>query len=250
MQEQLNKVYEEFQTEAKAISQTLIKQLTAPILIQLPEQWEQSKKRILIVGQETMGWSYDKDEHPERSFPDIKTFEDFLAIPESIPAMLETYRYFEFAKVRPKNHRSPYWRAYRQIRESIGDKPDGFETHVITTNLFRMSYGGKSILKKGRPVVSKDDYEKILNMSGSLLKKELEILKPSSVIFFTGPYYNNPLYSIFKDCHTVDWHNHNSTRTSNIDHHLLPKKTFRTYHPGYLNRGHWNIVNEIIKDIK
>ncbi len=247
MQEQLNQAYSEFKNEALAISRELMKQLSAPILINLPAAWSKNRKRILIVGQETMGWNYNAEEHPENSFPNIHTFEDFISAPESIPAMLETYRHFEFAKTRPKNHRSPYWRAYRQIRKAVGDKPDGFETRVIATNLFRMSYNGESIVGKNIPM---SDYEKIIELSGNLLKKELKILRPTSVIFFTGPRCNNALYKIFEDCETKQWKDYDQSRTSEIIHPLLPKNTFRTYHPGYLNWGHWHIVNEIIEGLE
>jgi len=107
-----------------------------------------------------------------------------------------------------------------------------------------MSLDGGSVIDNG----TEEEISTIRDASAGLLLEEIKILRPTSVIFFTGSRYNEALYSEFKDCGLKQFMDYDdSSRTSYIAHPDLPKKSIRTYHPGYLNRGHWEIVNHIVE---
>jgi len=244
MQNQLNQIYVTFKKQAN-FRKELRDRLSPPLLLKVSDTWTNSKQRVLIIGQETLGWSFRKGEYYEWPYTPVLSFKDFKNTAQSVDAMVHGYSCFEFAKYQPENYRSPFWKAYRQVRKANGDQRDGIETTVLWTNLFRMSLDDGSVVNNG----TKDEVIAIRESSAGLLLSEIEILKPTSVIFFTGPEYNDFLYSEFKNCNLVKFKNYDVSRTSLVDHPILPAKTVRTYHPGYLNRGHWDIVDQIIEQV-
>jgi hypothetical protein len=79
-----------------------------------------------------------------------------------------------------------------------------------------------------------------------LLQAEIEITKPSVVVFFTGPSYDHRLASTFPGLSFET----SSRRLSRVFHPLLPRHSYRTYHPNYLRRSksNWTVLDEI-KDL-
>lgn len=199
----------------------------------------------MIVGQETLGWGFDAGSYYDWPYPSICSFNDFISVPDSVEAMIYAYKAFEFSKFQPDNYRSPFWRAYRQIRRNFDDDVDGLNTAVLWTNIFRMSLDGGSVINGG----TIEEIQSIQEATQGLLKAEIEILKPDVVIFFTGPYYNNALYSEFIDLTLHDFYGYDLSRTSWLEHPSLPSVSLRTYHPGYLNRGHWELIDIIEKAV-
>lgn len=243
MQEELDSTYRRFKA-AVQLPDTLLSRLSPPLLLYVPRRWMESGQRILIVGQETLGWDFEAGDYYPWPYPPIRNFQDFLDIDKSVEAMIHGYRQFEFALHQPQNYGSPFWRAYRQIRVSVGDNADGFETSVLWTNLFRTSLDGGSVVGNGSPT----EIELIRSSGADLLKAEIKILQPTSVIFFTGPNYNKHLYAQFPGYRLIDFCEHDVDRTSGFEHPALPS-SWRTYHPGYLARGHWSIVDQIVSAV-
>ena len=108
-----------------------------------------------------------------------------------------------------------------------------------------MSLDCGSVIKNGK----KEEIDMIRSVSSGLLLKEIKILKPTSVIFFTGPHYNETLYKEFGGIVLEKFMDYETNHTAYLNHPVLPKKSIRTYHPGYLNREHWNILDKIIEAI-
>ncbi|MHA6195825.1 hypothetical protein ACX3YG_15800 [Pseudomonas wadenswilerensis] len=200
-----------------------------------------SLKRVLIVGQETLEWDFRPDDYYHWPYPSILRLEDFLAQPDSVEAMMHGYRAFEFARHQPGNFNSPFWRAHRQVRDALGEAVLGFDTQVLYTNLFKTAVEGTSIVKNG----SREDADNIWRISAGLLTRELEILNPDAVIFFTGPDYDRYLELEFSGLVWAAVGEHGERRFAKLAHGALPAKSWRTYHPGYLNRGNWQLVNEV-----
>ena len=244
MQGQLIQAYSKFK-EKSVLPDILQERLSPPLLLKVSEAWENSKKRVLVVGQETLGWGFHEGEYYQWPYASILSFKDFVTTDNSVEAMIRGYSSFEFAKHQPDNYRSPFWNAYRQVRKANGDEIDGINTTVLWSNLFRMSLDGGSVIKNG----TSEEVSDIRTASAGLLLSEMEILKPTSAIFFTGPDYNDALYSEFDHSRLIRFKDYDTSRTSYISHPILPKRAIRTYHPGYLNRGHWEIVNEIIEAV-
>ncbi|WP_151192243.1 hypothetical protein [Desulfomicrobium orale] len=244
MQKRLIQEYTEFK-EKCVLPAELQDRLSPPLLIKVPEKWERSDKRVLVIGQETLGWSFQSGEYYSWPFERIWSFKDFLKVNDSVQAMIHAYQEFEFAKQQPENYRSPFWRAYREIRKANKDTIDGIDTTVLWSNLFRMSLDCGSVIKNGK----KEEIDMIRSVSSGLLLEEIKILKPTSVIFFTGPHYNETLYKEFGGIVLEKFMDYETNHTAYLNHPVLPKKSIRTYHPGYLNRGHWDILDKIIEAI-
>ena len=241
IQSELNSLYEQFKSNTSLPSE-LAERTSPPLLLSVPEKWLNSTKRVLVVGQETLGWDF----HPGDYFPDLKdpimTFADFQATPNSVAALTAGYRDFEFARHQPGNYNSPFWRAYRSVRSSLGEDVDGAETAVLWTNLFRMSLDNGSVYENG----NSEEAALIREAGSALLRAEIQALAPTSVIFFTGPNYNEHLYAQFPGIEPFNLESYEPEKTSMLKHPLLPIRTFRTYHPAYLARsGQWGIISEI-----
>lgn len=236
----LNSLYSDFK-ETVSISDDLSDRLSPPLLLHPTERWKEAPSRVLIVGQETLGWDFDAGSYYDWPYPSICSFKDFKSVPNSVEAMVYGYKIFEFSRYQPDNYRSPFWRAYRQIRRNFDNEIDGFDTAVLWTNIFRMSLDGGSVIKGG----TIEEIQRIREATSGLLRNEIKILKPDVVIFFTGPDYNDTLYSEFNDMELYDFHGNDLSRTAWIGHSYLPAISLRTYHPGYLNRGHWELIDII-----
>jgi hypothetical protein len=116
---------------------------------------------------------------------------------------------------------------------------------VMWSNLFRVDWNGGSVLKAEPQAL-----QKIGAAQRSLLRDEVAILQPGSVVFLTGPNYDFELKAEFNDVefHTVDCIP--IRRLARLSHPGLPFKSFRTYHPAYLSRSKsWNLIAQIARHI-
>lgn len=211
------------------------------ILMDVPKGWAGATNRVLIVGQETLGWDFAPGDYYEWPYPPISSLEDFLGFPDSVGAMMHGDKMFEFARHQPGNVNSPFWRAYRQVREAVGDDPVGFDTKVLYTNLFKTAVDGTSIVKNG----TTDEADNIWRASAQLLTREIELLQPDAVVFFTGPDYDRYLELEFPGLGWTPIGEHAQRSFAKLNHSALPAKSYRTYHPGYLSRGNWHLVEDI-----
>lgn len=241
IQTKLNDLYEQFK-RAVSLPAELARRAAPPLLLNVPEKWAGSDRRVLIVGQETLGWDFEPGDYFPALTESIRTFDDFLRIPNSVAALAAGYRDFVFAAKQPDNYKSPFWRAYRSIRAAVGEAVDGPETAVLWTNLFRMALDNGSVYQNG----SVEEAVLMREAGSDLLRAEIQALAPTAVIFFTGPNYNEHLYAQFPGIEVLSFEGHQPEKTGMLRHPLLPAKTFRTYHPGYLSRsGQWGVISEM-----
>ena len=235
MQKQLVEAYKAFKANNE-FDESLSRDLTSPLLLSVTERWQASKERVLVVGQETMGWGFDP----------IHNWCDFKENSNVIHTLTNGYRSFEFARSNPTNHRSPFWSAYRQFRAALGDEQDGFDTSVLWTNLFRMSITGCSVIKEGTPL----EVEQLCEASRGILQAELRILKPTAVVFFTGPNYDRAMDAIFPGIERQTFGDFDKRVLAELSHPDLPVKAWRTYHPAYMRRsGQWEIIDAISEQL-
>lgn len=229
MQSELEDAYEQFKATT-TLDPELATRLSAPLLLRVPSKWNDSSTRLLVVGQETRGWGFEKGE--AKGWPDSKltSFAEFRCMPESVPALVDWYERFNFGRYHAGLASRGLWRAYWMYRRALGEDSVGFDTAVLSTNLFRMAYDEGSPLKLGN---LKD--HPLLKASVHLLRKEIAILEPSAVIFHTGPNYEFALRETFQDLQPEPMVGFDPSRTSRIRSSLLPATTWRTYHPSYLN---------------
>jgi hypothetical protein len=247
----INKRLSEIYSEMKSgvnIENEVADHLSCPLLMYVTDKWVTSDKKILIVGQETLGWGETKNNEwgYDWIYDDLVDFNNFKNYHTSVEALMHLYKIFEFSLHQRQNYNGPFFRAYREVRKSVENNVDGINTSVLWTNLFKMSFDGGSV-----NVATEKEREEILDVSRGMLHKELETLKPDVVVFFTGPQYNDSLYSIFNGVEKISYLGYDPEKTAKLSHDFLPKNTWRTYHPSYLQRSKkWEVIDNICDDIK
>lgn len=241
MNTELKAVYEQHKARLKQLPELSLDNVQPVILMDVPEKWVSAPKRVLIVGQETMGWDFKAGEYYDWPHPPILDLEQYLDYEQSVDAVMYGYRAFEFARHQPGNYNSAFWRAYRQVRSVTGDERDGFECAVLYTNLFKNAVDGDSIVRNG----TEQEADAVWQYSAGLLAKEIEVLKPDVVILFTGPDYDRYVNFEFSGVAFNEVEGYAPRVLSKLSHPMLPEQTWRTYHPSYLNRGHWHLLDEV-----
>ena len=210
----------------------LLTDLSAPILLKVGDNWSTATERILIIGQETQGWGHDGLGYSH--------YYDFIYRDDSIQEMMEFYELFCFAK-NSSHRKSPFWRAFRQIAGKSIDEMT-INSNVLWTNLIRADYKRASLLSS-----SENDRNIVLDGLKGLLLKEINVLQPTKVIFFTGPRYDRVLKIEFPDVTFSKYSDDLSISKLAkiiIDDSLI---SLRTYHPAYIQRSkQWNIIDENI----
>jgi hypothetical protein len=133
----LHIAYEAYLAAAKTLPAALRKRASAPLLLSVRADWRATASRILIVGQETNGWTSSTETKPNQ----LKTLDNFCKSVFGIKEMLHAYDLFNFAE--SYSHRnSAFWRAFRHFEDNVADA----KSAVMWTNLFRVDVGG-SVLR-------------------------------------------------------------------------------------------------------
>ncbi|MFZ5823514.1 MAG: PGN_0703 family putative restriction endonuclease [Bacillota bacterium] len=197
------------------------KETSYPHLIQVPAPYLAAPRKVVIVGQQTYGWEADGMPPRERvaevkpTLIDVqqKLYSDFF--PAGIPA------------------RSPFWRAFQQVQAALAPGPID---SCLWAELVKVDHEGQ------RPpeAVDADWFEHF-----NVLAAELRILEPDVVIFFTGPYYDQRIVESFPGAR-LEPVLESKGAIVRIIHPDLPLHTYRTYHPAYLNRTNWQVVDDLI----
>jgi hypothetical protein len=142
-----------------------LKPIQGPLLISPTNEYVDSKRKIMIVGQETYGWYY---------------YKDFCAGEMTVNDSMNYYDAFDFGfhKGKKKIYKSPFWNEFRRIEKCI------FNTDhrtILWQNLIKFDYNNKSIFT-APPTVRTS----LLETSEKLFKGDLDILRPDVLLLFTG----------------------------------------------------------------
>ncbi len=209
---------------------------SAPLLIKVPAGWADAEHRIAFVGQETFGWGWQRHRAQtcgaEWSYADQNALPDFFAKPDSIDALIEAYGQFDFAKHDPISCRSPFWRYFRGLREAA--MLNGKTASIIWTNVIRCDAGDQFEHKLWN--APSTDGRAYLNWQNGLLRAELEILKPTMILFVCGPNYDQYLREEFGELRFEPLEEFEERAAAKIVRSALGAPAYRTYHPAYLNR--------------
>ena len=198
--------------------QTLVasnEKLSNPHFISVPEGYAKAPTRILVVGQQTYGWG----DH------------NLCNRPDAVNALMSLYADFNLGQTYTA---SPFWQATVLLNRLVN--PESPPRSFLWSNLVKLDQSGN------RPIEEIED--QICEIG--LLQKEIEIIDPDVVVFFTGPKYDQRLKLSFPD---LIWKN-KSQFIICLEHPTLPALSFRTYHPNYLRRsGNWKILQKIAQAI-
>ena len=143
--------------------------LSYPLLMKLDEKYAIPNQRLklFIVGRQTKDWCGEL-ENNERLIENLQA------------------EYLEFMK-KPENERNPpstFWLRVKDLREGLGLEKNAY----AWSNLNKMDWGGKKPGKKIEGDMLRDF---------SLLREEIEICKPTCIVFFTGYKFDRLLAKTF-----------------------------------------------------
>ncbi|MGI8840133.1 MAG: hypothetical protein ACR2F8_05035 [Caulobacteraceae bacterium] len=109
---------------------------------------------------------------------------------------------------------------------------------ILSTNLFPCALEIAPDKKSRSPLNSPNDLKAILDWQRGFLTGQIAILKPTAIIFFTGPNYDFVIKDEFIGVEFPPIDNRPWEKFARVVHEHLPKQSFRTYHPEYLFNRH------------
>ena len=188
----------------------MLREVSAPFLVKTNEQYEVAKPRVVVVGQETNGW--------------LGLYKEFLDRNTIIDA-LSTYESFDFGRM----YNSTFFQYFDRIRNSIfgANATKDSRKVILWLNLFKFFHGS---------MIRSPHLEAVLNLQADVFQQELKLLKPDVVIFLTGPNYDCIIRRFYPNVLPKPLEVYSERQVAQLVHRDLPSLTFRTYHPGYLNR--------------
>lgn len=214
-------------------------QISPPLLLHVTEEYCKAKIRVLVYGQETLGWEWNRKSLSDWPYTDLNNFSDFVSNDDSVIGLCWGYREFAFSQRNPGNRNSPFWQAFREVQawQGIG---------VMWTNIARVN---ALISGQNGSFLNLPEHIKnwILNLQGPLVRKELSLLSPDVCVFFTGPYYDLVIANAFENCSfDVAQADVSCRELAKLSHPALPERSFRTYHPNFLSRSNkWSYIDRI-----
>lgn len=230
-QEQLQEFYRE-----KFLNNGINGNYSSPHLISLDVK--NTNTDIMFIGQETNQWYGNWSELYTRGIEgQMKIYKDFI----------DTH-YFEMNNL-----------FFKYIKDIIDDR----DTVPVWTNLFKFDLGDDSTVKNISKA-PKDKLDEIIEFHQGILAKEIEIIKPRIIIFFTGHNYDKlfidpiikkdgdytKLYKKIDELSVDEWKCCHLDLRSFDGFENFDGIAYRTYHPMYLNRNINKFGREIIDFLK
>jgi hypothetical protein len=203
---------------------------TNPLLLTIDDEeaFKKSDIRVMIFGQETNDW-----EKPEYN-NDIQG--------DDVQYVLDIYNYFYHTGA-CYIRGGQFWTGVNRFRKMLAEKHPAKKISYVWNNVVKI---GK-FNDKGCPPDYIYDAER---NCFSVIKEEIDIIKPNVILFLTGPDYDNKISDIFGKLTYAPLAPFSERELSKIS---IPNVdvAFRTYHPGYLWRNNiGNYFNVIINEIK
>ena len=174
-QDQLTELYNKYYTQDTLKNLKDIDKLSSPFVLDISENYLKSPIRIMFVGKEVNKWEGELD----KSISDDSLVERMRR------------RYEKEFSDKTKWEKSPFFRTYLKIRESLTDDSQG---SVVWNNLLKFSYDtGKGFSKNSI------NHKGVVELSKKIFQKEFEILKPDFMIFATstGSGYDQKIIDFF-----------------------------------------------------
>ena len=197
---------------------------TNPLLLSIDneDEFKKSDIRVMIFGQETNDWKepeYDDD----------------------IQFVLDIYNDF-YNTGYCYNYGGQFWNGVNRFRKMLAEKYPDKKISYLWNNVVKI---GK-FNDKGCPP---DYIYEVERKYFSVIKEEIDIIKPNVILFLTGPNYDNKISDTFGPVAYSALSPFSERELSKIS---IPNVdvAFRTYHPGYLWRNDIeSFFNAIIQDI-
>jgi hypothetical protein len=217
-QDQLNRAYHRLFDRQMILdrlgqpdSADLLRQLNGPFLLATNDDYERISPRAMIFGQENNGW--------------LEGHYLFWLTTLGLEDCLSPYRSFDIGGYRP----GVFGRYFALLRRTIrGEITDDNRRSVLWNNLFKFNHDGKATIYS--PLL-----QAILKLQGDIVLEEIKVLRPDVVIFLTGPRYDWVIEQLL-NATIRPLSPFPKNELAHVVSASLPPLSFRTYHPGYLNR--------------
>jgi hypothetical protein len=195
MKEELFQLYLKEQPNFLSVVRTFPQDdLAGPFLMSPDTHFQSQPSPLLIIGQETNGWSCHVNE---------------------IEKQMHTYENYN---VGSRQGQTAFWNIIRKVENILGNDP----CSCAWTNLSRFDlYGGKP----------HGEYCKVISRLDALIAKEIQIVSPKICLFFTGPDYDKRVRKIFEGIEFIEIPGWSPSQLVLLKHPLLPVYSFRSYHP-------------------
>ena len=244
-QKMLNELYNDYfvkryQEICMNVDLDIIEKLSTPYLVNIPEAYF-SGKRIWYVGQEPFKWyGYYKKTFIEKRdrpfFPELDAVDYAVSVHK---------KFFDEGMIN-----SPIWNFFKKLDENASKK-------ILCNNIYKFSYVEAGLSPNSKLFKNKQQREQYLKplyeLQRDLLLKELEILKPDVVLFMTGNpndplffdnideddiRYDSKVYKVkYEDIPEMAAKGVDKWKFGRLVYEKFPRETYRTYHPGYLQRN-------------
>jgi hypothetical protein len=197
---------------------------TCPLLLKIDneEEFSNAEIRLMVFGQETNSW-YNKFHNNQQD-------------------IIENYDKF-FNEGKCWSYGGQFWNGVSRFISSLQKKYPDNKIKLVWNNVVKI---GK-YNEKGFPP---DYIYEVEREHFSVIKEELEIIKPNIVLFFTGPNYDGIIHDSFGELEKKAVAPFSERQISKIKIDGI-NIAFRTYHPNYLWRSKIdNYLDSIINEIK
>lgn len=199
--------------------------LTNPLFIVPCDDYLNAKTKIMFFGQETNNWLIE--DHDGLFGAEI---DDLFDLYDDFYNMKKCF-----------NYGKPFWNTIKKWIDSL-NKANTDQFGYIYNNLVKIGRCGI-----GFPETHYKDF--IRPLLNELVSKEIEILKPDILLFFTGPNYDFIIDDIFSNPQRNSISGFIEREFCELQIKNI-KLAVRTYHPGYLNRNNRNRpISEYINKI-
>ena len=192
---------------------------SAPYFAWVHPEYEQAAVRLVVVGKETNGW-----EKPEQVL--------WMSADDAVEHLQKAYRRFRLGT--QYSGKQSFWAPVHELYRRLN--PQGPDLGFVALNVSKVDVGGNSPPGSFREALTKHE----------MLRRELEILDPQVVVCHTGPYYDRWLQDEFTNLRIVG-----DRFLARLSARSLPKHSFRSYHPRYLNyrSARNSVYDRILKSV-
>lgn len=223
----MNKELNKYQNEwFKGIFEPFIKEnpnanISYPFFTGVSEQYVDSDKRIMIIGQETNSWNIYK---ADWTIEDSRQWTiDYLCY------QLKYYTDTEHKEKFGRRNSSPFWSFFKTFSN------EGIVPCWNNVDKAQRNIGGKTVSLTEEIEIALN--KKLPHTNKTLLQKEIEILKPNAIVFITGPSYIVTMEKALDLKENIlseyrPTQGNGCIDISNIVNLEIP--TFWTYHPRYI----------------
>lgn len=195
MKKKLYALYTQHQQDFKNLLQQFPgEDIAGPFLMSPNRMYSSSKRKLLVIGQETNNWAY----HVENLSKQMKVYEDFN--------LGEKYR------------STPFFNITRKVEEALGNE----ELSCAWTNLSKFDHNS------ARP---QGIYKEAIDRLDIILLSELQIVNPEICLFYTGPAFDTRLQAVFKGVQFLPIPGFSLNQFCRLKHPNLPRHAYRSYHP-------------------